>query len=160
MPIANALLVRWVGGYLENVNATSVTAWGRREALLQVGAISTEEEATRVSDGLLTLTADPRVATSMGVEPVGDVDNPYVDYDVGDTISAPDEDGSDSLQRVVSITVVEDDNGDVSYAHELKDTLVVQEEQFNRWLKLLLAGTLRGTARNAQPVPPPSVTNG
>lgn len=160
MPIANALLTRWVGGYLEVVNATSVTAWGRREALLQLGSITTVEEATRVSQGLMVFTSDPRVATSMGILPRGDTDQPFTNYDLGDTIVAPDEGGADTAQRVVSITVAEDDNGEISFAQELKDTMLVQEEQFNRWLKLLLAGTLRGTARNAQPVTPPPTTNG
>lgn len=160
MPIVNSLLVRWFGGYLEVMNGASETANGHKEGLLQLGSVTTLDEATRIANGLLVLTADPRVATELGVEPSGVGDEPYVDYDLGDTITAPDEDGGDSSQRVVSITVAEDENGDVSFANELKDTVLVQEEQFNRWLKLLLAGTLRGTAKNATPVPPPAVTNG
>lgn len=160
MPVVNVLLVRWFGGYQEVANAASVTEHGRREALLTLGSVTTTEEVTRIADALLALTADPRVATEMGIDPTGDGDQPYVDFTLGMTITAPDEDGNETAQRVVSITVTEDENGEPSYATELKDTMQVLEEQTNRWLKLLLAGTLRGNARNAVPVIPPATTNG
>lgn len=160
MPVVNALLVRWLGGYQEETNPTSITAYGRREGLLSLGPVTTTEEVERIAQGLLMLTAEPRVATELGIEPTGVGDLPYDDYDIGDTISAPDETGTLALQRVVSITVTEDQDGEVSYANELKDTVQVTEEQQNRWLKLLLAGSLRGNARNAMPILPPSTTNG
>lgn len=160
MPVVNSLLVRWFGGYIELVNPTSSAARGRKEGLLQLGNISTLDEATRIGEGFLALNADPRVATNLGVEPAGGGDEPFVDFSVGDTITAPDEDGTASEQRVVSLTVSEDDNGEVTYATELKETLLVQEEQFNRQLKLLLAGTMKGAAKNASPIMPPPVTNG
>lgn len=160
MALVNVLLVRWQGGWIETENAVSIAAHGRRESFITVGAITVREEADRIGDGLLALIGDPRVATTLGIEPSGAGDEPYVDFDLGDTITAPDENGGTSVQRVVSMTVAEDDNGEVTYANELKATALIQEENFNRWLKLLLSGALRGNARNVSPVPPATQTFG
>lgn len=152
------LLVRYGGGYITVENAAAVAAWGHKEAFLQLGAVSDRDQAERVANAVLAFQGDPRISTTLGIEPTGIGDEPYVDFAVGDEITAPDESGGSSSQRVVSLTVAEDDNGDVSFANELKAAFLIPEEAFNRQLKKLLNGSIRGQSQSANPLPTSPVT--
>lgn len=158
MSVATVLLVRFQGGYLEVPDVAAVTAWGRKEGFLQLGSVFEENEATRIAQAVLSFQNAPRVATTLGVEPTGTGDAPYVDYVVGDTITAPEADGTSTEQRVVSLTVVEDDNGEVSFANELKATFLVQEEAFDRQLKKQLDGSMSGQSVSSNPIPTGTTT--
>lgn len=158
MGVATVLLVRYGGGYIEVQNAAAVAAWGHKEAFLQLGAVSDRDQAERVANAVLAFQGDPRISTTLGIEPTGVGDEPYVDFAVGDEITAPDETGGSSLQRVMSLTVAEDENGDVSFANELKANFLIPEEAFNRQLKKLLNGSIRGQTQAANPLPTGSVT--
>lgn len=156
--LANYLLVRWSGGYVLVEDAASQTAHGVKQALLTLSNITDEDEATRIGQATLGFSASPRVAAAAGIEPTGAGDSPFTDWDLGDTLVAPDETGATSAQRVVSITVAEDDNGDATFAPELRDTLTVQEERLNRWMKRLINGSLRGQSNSAAPPTSPPET--
>lgn len=158
MGVASVLLVRYAGGYLRVVNAAAVATWGEKEAFLQLGAVSDRAEAERVAAAVLGLNTAPRVATTLGIEPTGAGDEPYADFAVGDSIDAPDDDGTSNIQRVVSLTVAEDADGDVTFATELKSTFLLTEEAFNRQLKTLLNGSMRGQSQASNPLPTGSVT--
>lgn len=158
MAVATRLLVRYAGGYTRVTDAPAASVWGHKEGFLQLGAVSDLAEAQRVAAAVLAFQNAPRVATTLGVEPVGDGDEPYANFAVGDTINAPEADGSTSTQRVVSLTVSEDDQGDVSFATELKATFLVAEEAFDRQLKKLLNGSMRGATQASNPLPTGSVT--
>lgn len=158
MAVTTALLVRYAGGYTVVEDAAAIAAWGRREGFLQLGGVSDRDQAERVALGVLAFQGAPRVTTTLGIEPTGTADNPYVDFVVGDSITAPDETGSSSQQRVVSLTVVEDDNGEVSFANELKAPFLIAEEAFSRQLKKLLNGSIGGHTQAANPLPTGSVT--
>lgn len=158
MGVATHLLVRYGGGYTTIDDAAAVAAWGRKEGFLQLGGVSDRDQAERVALGVLAFLAAPRVTTTLGIEPTGTADEPYVDFLVGDSITAPAEDGSSSEQRVVSLTVSEDDNGEVTFANELNAPFLLAEEAFNRQLKKLLGGALRGQTQAANPLPTGSVT--
>lgn len=157
MAVVTLLLVRYNGGFFEVEDAAAVAAWGRKEGFVQFGSVSDHDEAQRVAEAILGFQNAPRVATTLGIEPTGAGDDPYADYAVGDTIHAPDV-GGDTDQRVMSLTVSEDQNGDVSFANELKATFLVQEEAFDRQLKKLLNGSMRGQTLSANPLPTGSVT--
>lgn len=165
MAVVTVMLVRWFGGYKEAVDAAGVSAWGRKEGFLQLGNVTEEDEVDRIVAAVFGFQSAPRVATTIGIEPRGvdpdgvdHHDEPYVDFDLGDTITAPDENGATSAQRVMSLTVVEDDNGDASFATELKNTFQVQSELFDRQLKKLLNGSMQGASVSAAPNPTGSVT--
>lgn len=158
MAVVTLLLVRYDGGYFEVEDATAVAEWGRKEGYVQLGSVSDHDEADRIATAILAFQNAPRVATTLGVEPTGAGDDPYADYEVGDTISAPDVGSGSASQRVMSLTVSEDANGDVSFANELKATFLVQEEAFDRQLKKLLNGSMRGQTLAANPLPTGSVT--
>lgn len=157
MAVVTLLLVRYNGGYFEVENAAAVAQWGRKEGFVQLGSVSDHDEAERIATAILGFQNAPRVATTLGVEPVGVGDAPYADYAVGDTISAPDVGGALGTQRVMSLTVAEDADGDVTFANELKATFLVQEEAFDRQLKKLLNGSMRGQTLAANPLPTGSV---
>lgn len=160
MAVATALLVRWVDGYLNVNDAGGVAAWGRKEGFLTLGNVPSAEEVARIAAAVLASQAAPRVATAMGIEPeTGGGSEAYVDFVVGDTVTAPDEGGGTSVQRVVSLTVAEDENGEITVAPELNSSFQVQDEVLNRWLKRLINGTLKGASASASPVPPRSTTN-
>ncbi len=149
--LANYLLVRWKEGYVVVEDAASQGQYGVKQALLTLSSVTDEDEAIRVGQATLGYSAAPRVAAVAGIEPTGSGDSPYVDWNVGDTISAPDETGGSSTQRVMAITVVEDDDGDATFTPELRDTLSVLEQRTQRWLKRLLNGSLRGQSDSASP---------
>ncbi len=148
--LANFLLVRDAGGFFSVEDLGSQATYGVRQGFLALANVSSRVEATAVANATLANIATPRVATSIGIEPTGTGDEPYVDFGVGDYITAPDETGTSS-QRVVSITVVEDDNGEATFAPELRSTTDVQEERIAKQLTRLVNGGLRGKSNSAAP---------
>jgi hypothetical protein len=118
--IANALLVRWSDGFIEVVDATSIAAIGRREAFLSAGNAPSVDEATRIAEAVLFQYATEQEEITAAVEPIDDDDQPYVAFAVGDAITVPDSSGTPVFRRVVGLTVTEDDDGDLTYAPELK----------------------------------------
>lgn len=150
--ITNALLIRWSGGWAERVNAASVTTHGRREAVLGLGAVQSIDEVYRIADEQLEIYASPREQISADIEPMSDTDTPYLGFTVGDTITVPDSTGTPSAERVIAITVSEDEDGHVTYAPELHDVILGMQERFGQNLKKLANGTLRGDSKVAQPV--------
>lgn len=165
MSVVTALLVRWQGGFMERTDTGSVTSWGRKEGFLQLGNIANEGEVDRVCTAVFGFQSEPRVATVLSIEPqatdpdgVDHHDEPYVDFGVGDTITAPDVDGTASVQRVVALTVAEDNDGEVTFANELKNQLTVQDERFADQLKRMSNGTLQGSSLSASPNPGPVYT--
>lgn len=160
MAVVTQLLVRYQGGYATVDYAAAQARWGIKRGFLQLGSVTEEEEVNRLALAVMAFLGDPLIATTIGVEPeVGGGNEPYVNYDVGDTITAPDSDGSTSAQRVISVTVVEDDQGELSYANELKSSFIVAEDALNRQLKKLLNGTLQGSTQVANNIPTGSVTH-
>lgn len=161
MSVVTSLLCRFQGGYRVVDDFPAQVLYGRKEGFLQLGQVTEADEVDRIGAAVLAFMAAPRVATTLGIEPegIGTTDTPYVGYGVGDSIVAPDEGGSSSTQRVVSITVAEDDQGDATFANELKATFQVEEERLNVQLKKLLNGTLKGSSVAPQPLPTGSVTN-
>jgi hypothetical protein len=139
--LANVLLIRWVGGWTEVVDSASVTARGRIEATLSLGAVQSLEEAHRIGVEQLAIYATERTQVTAGIEPAGTADTPYRAYTVGDTVTAPNAAGSGVAQRVVAITVAEDEDGYVTYAPELNDLIVGAEERLTERIRKLSTGT-------------------
>lgn len=158
MAVATHLLVRYAAGYTVIDDVAAVATWGRKEGFLQLGGVSDRDQAERVALAVLGFLGAPRVTTTIGIEPTGVADEPYVDFLVGDSITAPDEGGTTSEQRVVSLTVSEDENGELTFANELKAPFLLAEEAFNRQLKKLLGGSMRGQSQASNPLPTGSVT--
>lgn len=100
-----AFLLRWKDGWAERTKSTSISAYGRREALLEIGAPTSIEEIYRLADKQFKYFADPRTTINTRIAPVLGGDEPYIDYLVGDSITTP-----DGTERVLAITMQEDQN--------------------------------------------------
>lgn len=160
MALTNALLVRWSGGWIEVTSAAAPAGVepGRREGFLQLGSVTSAAEAERVALAVLAQRDEPAVAVSSVVEPAGG-DDPFIDFDVGDFITVPDEAGAPMAARVRSLGVSEDDMGNPVFEPELSSIHDEAEVRLQRWLKRLANGSLGGTVESATPttvhVPPP-----
>lgn len=152
MPIVNALLVRWAGGFTEFVDAVSIAARGRLEGYVELGAIQSVAEAQTVAETILADLANPRLATSLGIEPAG-AEEPYAGFAVADSVSVPGVDGTPSAVRVRSIAVGEDPEGNPIFGVEVGAARKEREERMARWLKALSNGSLGGSVASASRAP-------
>jgi hypothetical protein len=147
----NALLVRYAGGWHEVTDPAAITTHGRREALLGVGALPSTPEVERVARQQLAHNAAPKVAIAAGYQPRTADELPYLSWAVGDTVTLPGMDGTPRAERVVALTVSEDDDGRVTFAPELADVAMSAIARWEQALKKMADGTLGGTSRVAQP---------
>jgi hypothetical protein len=145
MPVT-AMLVRWVGGWTE----TSIGG-RRREATLGLGAQQSEAEAIRVANAQLAVFGDARTEVAVDLKPMTADDTPWLAFRVGDYIAAPEWDGTNQDQRVMSLTAAVDDNGMITYSTELKDRILGERERTEQTMKKMTNGTLRGASKVATP---------
>ena len=71
---------------------------------------------------VLGFNADPRQAITVGWAPTTSA-LPYTDANVGDTLTVPDRTGSGATEQILSFTVAEDADGQVSIAAEIADVI-------------------------------------
>lgn len=150
--IVTALLVSWTGGWHDVTDAGAVARWGRKEAMLGLGAVEELSEVETVSREQLVTFGDPLTEISCDTFPVGEPDTPYVGYRPGDMVTVPGRAGNPPLaERVQSITATMDDDGRVTYATELRDVLMDDRERFAENLTKLANGSIGGYSKVAQP---------
>ncbi len=118
--VTNVYLVRWAQGWLEVDDAASIAANGRHEEFFSAGQANTVEEATRLADVLLDANAPARDDQVIEVEPIGAGDEPYTNFAVGDTVTAPDKAGAAVSRRVARIAVTADGEGNAYYRLEFE----------------------------------------
>lgn len=109
---ANALLVRGKYGWFERLDSGSISTFGRYEALLSIGDTGqpfSTTEVYQVADAQLATYAQLQREIAASVEPVTDADKAYLSFEVGNNVTIPDESGFPSSERVLGITVTEDD---------------------------------------------------
>lgn len=151
MSLTNALLVRWglppATGYTWVVDQPSIDTYGRREAYLSSSAMS-EAEAERIATALLVDRAVPQVSTQATLEPEA-ADAPYVDFVVGDWVTAPALGGGTESVRVVSLTVTTDDEGNPVFVPELGTVAEERDRANQRALKRMANGSLGGTTESS-----------
>lgn len=142
----NALLVLWHGGWRERLDYTSISSHVRVEGLLGLGSIQSTQEADRVADAQLEIFSTPRVEITVGTDPVSADDAPYLGYQLGDTVVIDSE-----AERVVSISISEDDNGVLTFVPQLRNSLPDVQERLDLVVKKMSNGTLGGSAKPATP---------
>jgi hypothetical protein len=108
--LANAILCRWNGGWIERTDSASIASNGRIELFINLGAIDHESEAYSMLDAQLTLWKTAQEEITPGVAPIATdgSDDAYIGYQIGDTITVPTSTGSPVSKRVTSITIVEE----------------------------------------------------
>lgn len=92
-------------GWSERTNAASIAAYGRRTALLEIGAPTSVAELNRMADGQFSYFADPRTEANATIMPMSNADAPYWSYTVGDELDTP-----DGTLRLLGLAMEEDEN--------------------------------------------------
>ena len=151
----NTALIRYAGGTTEEIDAASVTAYGTKGAYLELGDIPGVAEAERVAAKLIESRALPAYQTTAQLHPRSAASTPYLAFEVGDTITCPDETGSNASMRVTSITLAEDGDGIIDWPVEMRDQQFETEERTNIWLRRMANGALFGGARVSSPAGTP-----
>lgn len=107
--IRNVARFQYDGIWYEVVDAASVAAHGRRLVTLSFGDAGSLEEATQLATEALVDLADPQITLPVGsTSATGD--QPYADYNNGDTISGPALLSGQTDARVMAISGAEQDN--------------------------------------------------
>lgn len=137
------MLCRWNGGWLECTR--NVDTLGRKEAFLSVGAAQTPEEATALGNGQLAEFARVREGVSVETDPA-DSALPYFAYNNGDTLQIADSNLVLQPTRVTSISMVENDDGVITWVPEAGTLLIGEDELFDETMKAVALGARTGTA--------------
>jgi hypothetical protein len=146
--IANALVVSTADGWMEidDDTSTSISTYGRIEAQLDTGVSSAV--STAVAGAVFQQKALPEQGASYTIIPRGG-DVPFVDFNVGDWVLAPDEHGTSVKRRVMSISVEELESGTPSYAVEFDTIFQDNDDKLSSWLQKLGGGALGGQFANS-----------
>lgn len=147
--IINRLLVKYPGGLFVVDDAPSQATHGVLEAFLTLD-VADLAEATRLATRALTEATSAEPAIALALEPAG-ADRPYIDWFVGDRVTAPSPAGVATLYRALSITVNVDDMGDVELGVELNRRTISVEELRTSLLRSLGSGVV-GDGAGSKPV--------
>jgi hypothetical protein len=151
--IVTSLLVKWSEGWHEVASLTGIAMWGRKEATLGLGAAQSVDEVNTVGTQQLTIFADPRTEIACDVAPRTEAETPIAGYTAGDTIIVPDRTGQPPIrERIQAITATVDEDGRVTYAVELRDVLLDEQERMAESIAKMANGTLGGDSKVAQPI--------
>ena len=120
-PIKTVALVRSQDGWLQAAQETLRSTNGRRETFLEYGSTESEDVAKAQALRVLARTGKSQVVANSVDVAVTTGAVPYVNFDVGDTVSIPDPAGSGGLgqARVLSISL-EEEGGGVRFSPELE----------------------------------------
>jgi hypothetical protein len=148
---ASVLLVRWARGWHEVTDDVALAAFGRSESTLALGAQESLAEVERVAAAQLA--QEPREAIEVDLVPVDATDTPYSAFSVGDVVTVTTSTGVTTGERIVALTVAEDENGRLTYAPELRDVILTQQERFEQAISRMAGGAMAGTSPVATPIP-------
>lgn len=154
MPVTNALLIRYKDGFAEVTDATSITAYGRREGFLSAGSATTQSDAEFVAAERLAAEKDPETQITAKLEfAYNESTNlPYRGFGIGDIVASDDDTGTNDY-RVVGLTVREDDHGGVEWVPELSALEDYWDTRAENTLRRMSNGTLGGRSLSASPTP-------
>lgn len=160
MTLKNVVLIRWGDGFIEGVVDDSVTEWGRRESMLSISNVTSGPSALWTAYATIVPISQPETSIVVGIEPVDTTDQPYEAFGIGDTVTAPDIDGTPTEYRVAAISCQEDEDGNLTWFPELATARDIQEQRWERWLRRTANGTLEGRSRAATPTSPSIINAG
>jgi hypothetical protein len=130
--IKNDALGKYDGGWVDEDHAGSITAHGHREAMVSLGNITNQNDASHTLNRILDTAAgvDQKSGTADEIET--DIDKkptggfiptlgavPFFDFDIGWLVSAPDAENSPAAHRLISCAVSEDEEGVLSFDPDL-----------------------------------------
>lgn len=104
-PTSNAAIMQLRDGrWVERTDASSITGFGRAEIGLSLGSTSEDDTADEVADKQFNETARETLSFTTQLT-VLDGPQPYVDFNLGDSVMVPDDQGGHVKARVMAITV-------------------------------------------------------
>lgn len=143
--IVNTLLIETATGFVERQDATSVAEHGRREGYISLGNVDNSDQVDRVAAAIFARLAQPADSAAFRVADI-DGRRPYVDWNVGDYVLAPDSSGQLIKQRVWGLTVSESSEGIPLFEPEFNNITEELDARLDRWLASMSRGTLAGAA--------------
>jgi hypothetical protein len=147
-PVLNTILVEYGNKKYKTENdAGSVSTYGRRETFLSVPNVTTETQVTLSTQQLLATTAAPNEGVTLSLQAT-DL-RPYEDYNIGDYVYVVDHTGVRTKYRVSSLSISEDDAGNVSIVPELGTLRSDLTRRLNRALARLEASNAYGNSVNS-----------
>lgn len=159
--VKNSLIVQTSDGWtqVEDTATNSIDQYGRVEALLETGLSETVSSA--VAGVVFEQKAKPEEGASYDiVAREGSV--PFVDFQVGDWVLAPDDTGLSVKRRVMSIAVEASNSGQPLFSVEFDTIFKDNEDRIEKWLKKMGGGSLGGQFASAGgqtlPIGQPSIT--
>lgn len=152
----NAFLIQYANGWHEVKDATSISAYGRREAMLRLGAFQAIREVENVAAQHFASFGHHRTQATATQDPLTVGEAPYLNANFvpGGTVTEPGITGTPTAQRILSITVTEDDDGNLTFVEDLGDLLLDADERFDLTVKKMTDGTLGGHSPQASPPAP------
>jgi hypothetical protein len=137
--ITNALAMKTEDGWLLQTDDTSISKYGRIEGQLNTSTNSTQSQ--NLAKKIFSRHADAEESSTYSVVAV-DGAVPFVDFNVGDWVLAPDKDGNLIRRRVMSIGFTQDDADNPVYAIEFDTIFQTKEQEYDRMAKLASGGGL------------------
>ena len=142
--IKNSLLLKTLEGWIEDTDSSSISQYGRIEATLNTDA--SPQLAQVLADLVFTQRAQEEEGASYELI-VGEY-IPFVDFNIGDWVLAPNEQGVATKRRVMSISVTEGSAGETLYAIEFDTIFKDNESRLNGIVDKLGGGGVGGGLAN------------
>lgn len=143
-PVRNTVLVGYGSDkFVTHQDASSVGTYGRNETYLNLQSTSSSSQAQLAAQQVLAASAVPSDGITVNIQPTDA--QPYIDWNVGDYVWVIDHTGAQTKFRVQSISITEDDGGNVTVVPELGTLRADLTRRLNRALKRLESGQAGGT---------------
>lgn len=133
-------LVRFDGGHVEEGSGSPV-------GYIEAGHIKDEEIAREYAAARIEVLGEPAYSTTATLAPRSSATTPYAAFELGDSVTCPDENDDPVSTRVASITWDEDDDGEVTWPITLRDLRLEVDEAQQIGLARMAMGTGVGGAR-------------
>lgn len=140
--LKNRALVQFKGGYTYAENEASMNKHGQRDGFIEFGIANTAGAAELLADAVLSSIATTSSLGGSG-EIVGHRNEtysgsvipvtgaiPFLDWNVGDSVSAPSSNGIMRPHRVLSLSCSEDESGNLTFDPELEAWAVITDQNF------------------------------
>ena len=150
--IRNALGIRTESGWLEEEDAASIALYGRVETKLDTNA------STELSQALAQIIFNQRATPEEGASYeviIGSKFTPFVDFNEGDWVLAPNKDNQLVPRRVVSIAVEEGEAGEALYTLEFDTVFQTYEEKVANFINKSTGGGAGAGLSNSSTTTPP-----
>lgn len=153
--IINSLLVRWAYGYFEVEVPSSVTAYGKSQKPLSLPDIKDPQKALDQATNDLDALWERSQQTDVKFIARNTSSMPYKSYDTGDWISITSQTGgSFDSERIMSMTCVEDANGNLDVTAAFISVRINALIRLQRITERMSRGSLAGKSDASTPVTP------